>query len=107
MNKLKTILVPVDSLSLEILEQPIPCGDLTKEQKREMALLRMKGRTIEVWCSSVDGWREVTYPQWLDCQCYRVKPTQADYRIAELEDELLALASITERKEKELERLLR
>lgn len=107
MDYLKTIPVKVNRLSEAIYNMPVRFDKLSNAHRLELLRLRMQGCTIEVWSASVDGWREVKYPMWRAENCYRVKRTANEQRIAELEDELLALADETTRKEKELELLLR
>lgn len=107
MNTLETILVNVDRLSLSIHDIPTPFGNLTSMQRRELIQLRMQGRTIEVWLSSVDGWREVDYPLWIATNCYRLKWNETELQAALIEDELLSLALVTSRKQEELDKLLK
>ena len=107
MSNLKTINIIVDRLSSAIYNTPVKFSDLSDEHKVELRRLRMRGRTIEVWLPSVDGWREVACPMWCSDECYRVRKTEKELKADELEDELLALSDEYSRKEEELEMLLR
>ena len=107
MNHLTTILVNVDRRSQAIFDKPVEFGLLSDAHQREMRKLRMQGRTIEVWSSSVDGWREADDELLRADKCYRIKPTPNELRISELEDELLALDIEISRRKEELNELLR
>lgn len=107
MLNLSTILVTVARLNSIIYDRPYPFGKLEPIHQLEMKTLWLQGRTIEVWRASVDGWEEDYFPQWLDAACYRIRRNDTENKIAQLEDEILALHKEIDNKESELLKLLK
>ena len=48
--------------------------DMTPEEKGSLLLAKHKGKEIEFWANSFDGWVKC-YPTWSDHKAYRIKPT--------------------------------
>jgi hypothetical protein len=101
-----TILIKVYRWSSAIADSPVLFNLLSDSHKKEIQQMYCKGRTIEIWDALKGDWVITTETPICDEECYRVKKTEEERRLCELEDEIQSLYLAIDERLEEYDKLL-